>query len=144
MLKPLLEVPADDHARTYRQLGYLVVYDAVLNSEYAFLVYTEHDRDSTAWRMKIKSTHTEGATFEPAAVETKAREAGAKRKPYIRWGFFCEPTLSDPRQIEYRLHQEQGKPAAIELFVRLRTYEHQADTPQSLRFPWPNEQQAAS
>lgn len=144
MLKPLLEVPADDHARTYHQLGYLVVYDAVLNSEYAFLVYTETDRDSTAWRMKIKSTHTEGATFEPAAVETKAREAGAKGKPYVRWGFFCEPTMSDPRQIEYRLHQEQGKPTAIELFVRLRTYEHQADTPQSLRFPWPNQPQASS
>lgn len=144
MLRPLLETPADNHAHTYRHLGYLAVYDAVLNSEYAFVVYEEFDRDSSAWRMKITSTHTEGTTFEPAMVEKKALEAEAKRKPYVRWGFYCEPTISDPRQVEYRLHQEQGKPTAIELFVRLRTYEHQADTPQSLRFPWPSGKPTAS
>lgn len=144
MLKPLLEVPADDHAHTYHHLGYLAAYDAVLNSEYAFVVYKEIDRGSSAWRMKITSTHTEGATFEPAMVEKKARETDAKPKPYVRWGFYCEPTITDPRQIEYRLYQEHGKPTAIELFVRLRTYEHNADTPQTLRFPWPNENQASS
>ena len=137
MNKPLLEAPADDSVHTYVTLGYVAAYDAPLNCDYAFLAYKETDKDSSNWRIRVRSSQTAGAVFEPPMIAGKAREAGAQGKPYFLWGYNFEPSASDPRQIEFRVHQENGKPKEIEMFVRLRKFDQTPDEPQSVRFPWP-------
>ena len=75
----LVEPPANTTSQTYQQLGYVAAYDAVLNCDYAFVAYRETDSDGT-WRVRIRSSQTAGAVFEPAAMTSRARATGA------RWG----------------------------------------------------------
>ena len=71
--KPLLEVPANvPGGASYAHLGYVDAYDAVLNCDYAFLAYRETD-SSGDWRVRIKSSQTAGAVFEPAAMKSQAK-----------------------------------------------------------------------
>lgn len=134
---PLAEAPASDAYRIYKTLGYIEAYDAVLNCDYAFVAYQEIEKDSSQWRICIKSTQTAGGSFDPAAIRNKARETGAHGKPYFTWGYSFEPTAGDPRQIEFRVHVVDGLPDAVEIFVRLRKADHTADQSKSVKFAWP-------
>src|SRR5690349_10914385 len=101
MATMLVEAPASDASRMYETLGYVEAYDAVLNSDYAYVVYKETEKDSGAWRVRIRSSQTTGVVFEPEAMRLKARETGAQGKPYFTWGAGMEPSASDQRQVEY-------------------------------------------
>jgi len=137
MVKPLVEAPADDPGHAYETLGYLDAYDAPLNIDYAFVAYKETDRDTGAWRIRIKSSQTAGAVFEPEAIRLKARETGAHNKPFFPWGYSFDPSPSDPRHIEFRVHVKDGRAASIEMFTRLRKGDGSPDEPRSVSFPWP-------
>ncbi len=137
METPLLETPPDNAAHSYVSLGYIAVYDAPLNCDFAFLAYKETDKDSGNWRVRIRSTQTVEAVLEAPMIASKARDTGAKGKPFFLWGYKQEATASDPRQIEFRVYQEGGTPKELEIFVRLRQFDQSADKPQSLRVPWP-------
>lgn len=137
MATKLVEAPASDSARTTESLGYVEAYDAVLNCDYAFVVYKETDKDSGAWRVRIKSSQTTGVVFEPEAMRLKAREAGAQGKAYFTWGAGIDPSVGDQRQIEYRVYQEGGKASAIEVLVRMRKFDGTADEAKSVRVKWP-------
>lgn len=137
METPLLDTPPDNAAHSFVPLGYLAAYDAPLNCDFAFLAYKETDKDSGNWRVRIRSTQTEGAVFESPLIAKKARETGAQGKPFFLWGYKLEPSAADPRHIEFRVYQEGGQPKELEIFVRLRQFDQSPDTPQSLRVPWP-------
>lgn len=137
MVKQLVEAPADDSARLYQTLGYVEAYDAPLNIDYAFVAYKETDRDTGAWRVRIRSSQTAGAVFEPEAIRLKAREAGAHGKPHFQWGYSFDPSASDPRHIEFRVHVKDGRAASIEMLVQLRKGDGSADEARSSSFPWP-------
>ena len=134
---PLAEAPVSDSSRQYEKLGYVEAYDAVLNCDYAFVAYKETEKDSGQWRVMIKSTQTAGGSFEPTAIRNKARETGAQGKAYFTWGYSFEPSVSDPRQIEFRVHVADGQPKSGEIYVRLRKADHSADAPKSVTFAWP-------
>lgn len=131
--KQLIEAPASDAYRAYETLGYVEAYDAILNGDYAFVAYKETDRASGNYVVKISSKGTSGATFEPAAIRTRCREAGAKSEPYFIWGYSFTPSAGDPRQIEFRVHQKSGLPVALEIFVVTRKADHTAQPAKSLR-----------
>ena len=133
----LIDTPANvPGGASYQQLAYVDAYDAVLNIDYAFVAYKETD-SSGAWRVRIKSSQTAGAVFEPDSMRTNARAAGAQAKPYFTWGYSFEPSASDPRCIEFRVHVADGRPAEIEMFVQLRKADQSADAAKSVRFAWP-------
>lgn len=134
--KPLVEAPASTDYTRYETLGYLDAYDAVLNCDYAFVAYKETD-SSGEWRVRIKSTQTAGAVFEPTMIRNQARATSAQGKPWFQWGYNFEPSAADPRQIEFRVHVADGQASAIEMFVRLRKADHSAAEPRSITFPWP-------
>lgn len=117
------------------QLGYVDAYDAVLNCDYAFVAYKE--TDSYGWRVRIKSSQTAGAVFEPESIRNGARAAGASGKPWFPWGYSFDPSPSDPRCIQFRVHVADGLPSDIEIFVQLRRADGSPDTARSVRFPWP-------
>lgn len=134
--KQLLDVPASvPGGATYQQLGYVDVYDAVLNCDYAFIAYKE--TDSFGWRVRIKSSQTAGAVFEPDAMRSNARSTSAQGKPWFQWGYSFDPEPRDPRCIQFRVHVANGQPAAIEMYVQLRKADGTADAPKSVTFPWP-------
>ena len=133
----LIEAPAPTSTQDITTLAYLDAYDAVLNDDYAFVAYKETDRDSGAWRIRIKSRHTAGAVFEPEAMRLQARAAGAQGKPFFSWGYNFDPSAGDPRNIQFRVHVAAGKPSAIEMFIQLRNADYSPAEPKSVTFPWP-------
>lgn len=134
----LIEMPAAvPGGAVYRQLGYVDAYDAVLNCDYAFVAYLETD-SSGEWRVRIRSSQTAGAVFEPALIRNHARSTGAQGKPWFPWGYSFDPTPSDPRNIQFRVHVSDGRPAAIEMLVQLRKFDGTADVAKSVSFPWPD------
>lgn len=135
--KQLVEAPASDSSNTYETLGYVQAYDAVLNGDYAFVAYKETNRSGGDWRVRIKGLQTAGAVFEPAMIQSKARETSAQGKPHFAWGFAIDPSAGDPRQVQFRVHCKDGAPTEIEMFLQLRKFDHSADAPNSVRFAWP-------
>ena len=134
---PLLQAPVSGSATKYETLGYVDAHDAVLNCAYAFLAYKETNRETGEWRVRIKSSHTAGAEFEPAAICAEAQSAAAAGHPCFTWGYSLEPSAADPRHIEFRVYVFNGAPNEVEIFVRLRKADQTAAAPKSLRFPWP-------
>ena len=114
MTAPLLEAPASvTGGATYRTLGYVDAYDAVLNCDYTFVAYRETDSNGD-WRVRIKSSQTAGAVFEPAMMKSNARATGAQGKPWFPWGYSFDPSAGDPRCIQFRVHVLNGAPSKIE------------------------------
>jgi hypothetical protein len=136
MANQLIEPPKSVTGGTqYQQLAYVDAYDAVLNCDYAFVAYKETDGPS--WRVKIQSSATAGGMFDPDAMRSNARAAGAQGKPWFQWGYSFDPSASDPRCIQFRVHVANGQPSEVEIFVQLRKFDGTADAPKSVKFPWP-------
>ena len=129
----LVEAPVSDSARTYVTLGYLEGYDAVLNGDYAFVAYEEIDRASGSKLVRIQSKGTSGASFDPAAMRARCREAGAKNEAYFTWGYSFTSSPGDPRQIEFRVYQKDGAPQALEIFLVTRKADGTAQEPKVCR-----------
>jgi hypothetical protein len=137
MIKQLIEAPTSDSSHRYETLAYVDAYDAVLNCDYAFVAYKE----THSWgesRVRIKSSQTAGAVFEPASMRSKAREATAQGKSWFPWGYSFDPTPADPRSIQFRVHVANGQPNEVELFVQLRKFDGSADEAKTVRFAWPS------
>ncbi len=137
MSKPLIEAPSSDSSATRTTLGYVEAYDAVLNSDYAFVAYKEADTNGD-WRVRINGLQTAGGVFEPEAMRLQARAAGAQGKPYFVWGWNMTPSDGDPRCVEFRVHVENGKASKLEIFVQMRKFDQSADEPKTVSFPWPD------
>lgn len=133
----LVEAPSSDAHHLYETLGYVEAYDAVINCDYAFVAYKETSRDSGEWRVRIKSSQTAGAVFEPAAMHSSARSTGAQGKPWFQWGHSFDPSPGDARNIQFRVHVQNGQPSDIEILLQLRKFDGTADQAKSVKFPWP-------
>lgn len=127
MPKQLVDAPADCPT-----LGYIEAYDAILNSDYAYVAYREHDG-----MVRIKGNSSAGAVFDPEQMRLQSRAAGAQGKPYFVWGYNFEPSADDVRQVEFRVHVVGGKPAEVEMLLCMRLFDGKADEAKSVRFPWP-------
>lgn len=133
----LLDTPASvAGGAQYQQLAYVDAYDAVLNCDYAFVAYKETDSNGD-WRVRIKSSQTAGAVFEPAMMKSNARSTGAQGKPWFPWGYSFDPSAGDPRNIQFRVHVKDGQPSEIEIVVQLRKADGTADAAKSVKFAWP-------
>lgn len=133
LVDPPASVPG---GTTYQQLAYLDACDSVLHCDYAFVAYRETDSNGD-WRVRIKSSQTAGAVFEPAMMKSPARSAAAQGKPWFPWGYSFDPGPGDPRCIQFRVHVTDGQPAGVEIFVQLRQADGTAAAPKSVKFPWP-------
>jgi hypothetical protein len=135
--KQLIDAPVSDSNNAYQTLGYVDAYDAVLDLDYAFVAYKETSCDSGDWRVRIKSSQTAGAVFEPAMMRNQARSTGAQGKPWFQWGYSFDPSAGDSRNIQFRVHVKNGQPSEIEMLVQLRKFDGTTDEAKSVKFPWP-------
>src|SRR6187431_2094269 len=133
----LVEAPVSDANYRYETLGYIDAYDAMLNCDYAFVAYKETD-SSGDWRVRIRSSQTAGAVFERVPIRSKARETSAQGKTWFQWGYSFDPSPSDPRNIQFRVHVANGQPVEVEMLVQLRMFGGAADAAKSVRFAWPS------
>ncbi len=136
MTRPLIEAPSSTDSATIETLAYAEAYDAVNNDDYAFVAYKETD-SSGDWRVHIKGKQTPGAVFEPEAMRLQSRAAGAQGKEWFPWGWSFDATEGDARHIRFLVHVAGGKPSEIEMFLQTRKADGTAETPVTVRFPWP-------
>lgn len=135
--RQLIETPANiPGGTTYQHLAYVDAYDAVIDCDYAFVAYQEIDSNGD-WRVRIHSSQNSGAVFEPAMMQSNARSTGAQGKPWFQWGCSIDPSPGDLRNIQFRVHVQNGQPSEIEMIVQLRKFDGTADAEKSVKFAWP-------
>jgi hypothetical protein len=137
MPNELIQAPDSNDTYEIVKLGYIDAYDAVLNDDYAFVIYKETDRGSGQWRVRIRARHLTGVVFEPEAMRQQSRAAGAQGKAFFTWGSGIDPSPGDARSLQYRVHVADGKPARIEIAAQFRKADGTADAPISLVCDWP-------
>lgn len=98
MPNELIQAPDSNDTYEIVKLGYIDAYDAVLNDDYAFVIYKETDRGSGQWRVRIRARHLTGVVFEPEAMRQQSRAAGAQGKAFFTWGSGIDPSPGDGPQ----------------------------------------------
>lgn len=140
MSQQLVKAPASSAHTKVEQLAYLEAYDAVLDGDYALVVYAETKTASGQTVVKIKSKNTPGSTFDPSneSFRKALRRSVVQGEDYLGWGFCFSTSESDPRVVETHVYgDEQGRPTALEVHLVTRKLDGSAGAPQVARIPWP-------
>lgn len=132
-----LRVPVSDLRTRYDPLAYLEAHDEVSGDLHAFLAYKETALTNGAWRVRVKSLQTAGGVFEPLTMVQQAQAAATRGESYFTWGYQLAPSATDPRQIEFRVHVMNRRPARLELYARLRRADNSPAAPCSVVCGWP-------
>lgn len=130
-------VPVSDLRTRYEALAYLEAHDALSGDLHAFLAYKETDPAIGTWRVRIKSLQTAGGVFEPVTMVQQAQAAATRGASYFTWGYQLVPSPADPRQIEFRVHVLNRRPARLELYARLRQASGALGAPCAVVCDWP-------
>ncbi len=136
----VVQAPKSSAHMQVEQLAYVESFDAVVDKDYAFVVYKETKVDSGKWVIRIKGSVTAGTVFDPdsAALKSAFKKAAGHDKPYIVWGFNLQPKENDPRLVETRLLIDgDGKPTAIEIHLITRKADHSARDEKVVMADWP-------
>jgi hypothetical protein len=124
--------------RRYRLLGSLIESDDVDREEFGFVICQRWSLNSGDWDVIIQSNRAVGAGLTPAEAEKRAANAAAAGQGFVKFGLPFNPLGKlDHRRVEYLLHQERGKPVALELVLILRDSKRAAKKPKLLRVMWP-------
>ena len=132
-----LRVPVSDLRTRYDALAYLEAHDGAGGDLHAFLAYKETDLTSGVWRVRVKSLQTAGGVFEPMTMVQQAQAAATRGEAYFTWGYRLAPSALDPRQIEFRVHVLNRRPARLELYTRLRGSDNRPAAPCAVVCDWP-------
>ncbi|MDD5162969.1 MAG: hypothetical protein PHD95_02060 [Candidatus ainarchaeum sp.] len=122
------------------RLGYLEQKDDVDNETFGFVVCKRQNLNTGEWDVIIQSNIAVGAGLTNAQATEKTSEAQSQGQDYLKFGLPFNPLgQNDLRNIEYRLYQQNGLPAKIELFVVLRNSDRTAKQPKILSVNWPSQ-----
>ncbi len=136
----VVHAPKSSAHMQVEQLAYVESFDAVVDKDYAFVVYKETKVDSGKWVIRIKGSVTAGTVFDPdsTALRNALKKAAGHDEPYIVWGFKLQPKEKDPRLVETRmLIDGDGKPTAIEIHLITRKADHSAREEKVVTADWP-------
>lgn len=136
----VVTAPKSSSHTDVEQLAYLESFDAVVDKDYAFVVYKETKVDSGKWIIRIKGSVTAGTVFDPESSALKAalKKAAAHDETYLVWGFNLRPKEGDPRLVESRiLLDDNGKPSSIEVHLITRNADGSAREEQVAAVDWP-------
>jgi len=136
----VIRAPKPPAGTLVEQLAYLESFDAVVDKDYAYVVYKETRVDTGKWVIRITGTVTAGTKFDPdsSALKGALKKAANHDEPYLVWGFNLLPKGSDPRLVENRiLLDSNGKPSALELHLITRKADQSAREEQVATVPWP-------
>ena len=112
--------------------------DAILNTQHPFLAVKETNRASGAWRVRILSHHTAPAVLYPNAMRLQARATTEQGKSSFTWTHAATAPSGEPTPITFRVHVNDGEPAAIEVLPS-RTPSSSREAIAPVKFSWPAE-----
>jgi hypothetical protein len=138
----VVHAPKSSSHMEVEQLAYVESFDAVVDKDYAFVIYKETKTATGAWVMRIKSSVTAGAVIDPSASAFKSalKKAAGHDEPYVVWGFNLQPQANDPRLVETRiLIDGNGNPSALEHHLITRKADQSARDEKVVTVPWPGE-----
>ncbi len=136
----VVKAPKSSSHTKVEQLGYVESFDAVVDKDYAFVVYKETKVDSGKWVMRIKGSVTAGTVFDSENVSLKKafKKGAGHDEAHIVWGFNLQPKGNDPRLVENRvLIDGDGKPTALEIHLITRKADSSARDEKVLTVDWP-------
>lgn len=120
MTDQLIPLSSDSGSIKYEQLMYIQETDDIIPKTYAFLAYRENKVDSGTWTIRIRGNCTAGTDLNPDMALKQSQKALAEGKEYYTWGFNLQPKETDPRLVETRVYQKDGKPSKVEVHLILR------------------------
>ena len=138
----VVHAPKSTSDREVEQLAYVESFDAVVDKDYAFVIYKETKTATGEWVIRVKGSVTSGATIDPSATafKTALRKAVGHDEPYLGWGFNLQPRDNDPRLVETRvLIDGDGKPTAIEHHLITRKADRSARDEKVVTVSWPGQ-----
>lgn len=138
----VIYAPKSSSHTQIEQLAYVESFDAVVDKDYAFVVYKETKTGTDKWVVRIKASVTAGTVFDPAssAFKNALKKAAGHDEPFLVWGFHLQPSENDPRLVENRvLIDSDGRATALELHLITRKADHSARDEKVVTVPWPNE-----
>jgi hypothetical protein len=126
------ETSAADSALVREPLAVVAPTGAALNNE-TFIAYKETNLGSGAWRVRVDAPKATGAVLYPNAMRLQARATSARGKNWFIWS-----DTAGPRPLKFRVHVNNGQPAAIEILrAALGTEKRTRDRKNRLKFLWP-------
>lgn len=138
----VVHAPKSSSHTVVEQLAYVDSFDAVVDKDYAFVVYKETKTATAKWVIRIKSSVTAGAVFDPdsSALKGAIKKAAGHDEPHIVWGFNLQPSEGDPRLVETRvLIDGDGRPTSLEHHLITRKADQSARDEKVVTVPWPAE-----
>lgn len=140
MSDQVVHPPKSSSHMEVEQLAYVESFDAIVDKDYAFVVYKETKTDSGKWVIRIKSAVTAGTVFDPesSALKSAIKKAVGHDESHLVWGFNLQPKDGDPRLVETRLLLgSDGQPSAIEVHLITRKADGAAREEQVVTAAWP-------
>jgi hypothetical protein len=136
----VVTAPKSSSQAEVEQLAYLESFDAVIDKDYALVVYKETKTDSGKWVIRTKGSGMAGAVFDPdsSVFKTTLKKAAGHDESYFVWGFNLQPKEGDPRLVENRvILGSDGKPSALEVHLVTRKADSSAREEQVATATWP-------
>lgn len=126
----------DVKSKRYRRevIDYLYVYDEIAEKYYAFVLYKVIDIPTKEVKIKAASNYLPGITFSPPYTTMAAKKAYNSGKEFAVQARVFNAPKGDPRIMEYRVYQKNGKPIAIEIFIIARNADWTPKKPKSLKY----------
>ncbi len=137
----VVTAPKSSTSIEVEQLAYLESFDAIVDRDYAFIVYKETKADSGKWVIRIKGSVTAGAVFDPdsSALKSAIKKAAGHDEPHLVWGFNLQPKEGDPRLVENRIiFDKDGKPSSLEVHLVTRKADGSARESKIATVDWPD------
>ena len=128
-----VEIPGSDDGIDCEPLPSSDAAEPVLNTQHPFVAVKETNRASGAWRVRILSRHTAATVLYPNAMRLQARATSEQGKSSFTWSHAAP---GESAQIKFRVHVNEGEPAAIEVFPP-KTPVPASGTAQPVKFSWP-------
>jgi hypothetical protein len=110
--------------------------EPVLDTQHPFIAYKEVHRPSGAWRVRIQSRDAASALLYPNAIRLQARATSEQGKSSFTWTNAAEGNSGQSARIKFRVHVNDGEPAAIEVFPETVSARAGTAVP-PVKFDWP-------
>ncbi|MCP4968935.1 MAG: hypothetical protein GY926_27370 [bacterium] len=136
----VVHAPKSSADMAVEQLAYVESFDAVVDKDYAYVVYKETKTGTGKSVIRIKGSVTAGTVFDPesSALKGSLKKAAGHDEPYLVWGFNLQPSENDPRLVENRVVLDSdGKPSTLEVHLITRKADQSPRDKKMVSVPWP-------
>jgi hypothetical protein len=108
--------------------------EPVLDTHHPFVAFKETHRASGAWRVRVQTRDDATTLLYPNAIRLQARAVSEKGRSSFTWTNPAFATSGAAEPIRFRVHVNDGEPAAIEVLPTNPA----AGRASPVRFSWPS------